>query len=158
MSETATTAPASIDTAAPAADEAENVWLLYVDDEKNPGPKEFVMHGPNLYFRRGALTGPVTATVAGIVTDRKKPPLIVIASEEYIMEHRAGDAVTPNVAAGEKKPDDPSSAGTTSTSNGSAGGEGEQAGTGSTAPADTKPTAAPATARKGRPGTTLVTG
>jgi hypothetical protein len=157
------------------AEEAEDVMLLYVDEESNPGPGQFVMHGVNLFFRRGALTGPVTATVAGIVIGRNKQPAIRIASAEEVKalqpsaekpvdaseeksggnsEENAGDNSGDNTA--EKK--DAAGVGTTTTDAKSGDSAGDNTGSGTTAPADPKPDASPATERKPKPGAKLTTG
>jgi len=164
-----TTATATTDTAAPAAAEEENVFLLYIDHKDNPGPKEFVMHGVNLFFRRGAITGPVTSTVAGIVTGRKKPPLIAIASAEYLKEFQkslvGADADKGNDDQANKRGDDSNvksgDAGKDATSTSSdpkteGDGAGDQPGSGSIAPPETS--TAPATERKPKRGTTLLIG
>jgi hypothetical protein len=165
----ATPVDQSTSSAAPTAAEEENVFLLYIDDARNPGPGEFVMHGPNLFFRRGKLTGPVTSTVAGLVTGRKKPPLIVIASAEYLKEFspelagagasESGDTSADTSAdnSDDKKAD--SGASTTSspdTKNDDTSGNG--VGTGTTAPGDPNPDTQPATERKPKSGTRLTTG
>jgi len=140
--------------AAPAAAEEENVFLFYTDEEGNSGPGQFVMHGPNLFFSRGTLTGPVTTTVAGIVTGRKKPPVIRVASADEIKALQPKEEKVADAAAAEKSGGD-DGANTTSTSS---DGKSASTGSGTTGPADTKPGASPATERKPKSGTKLTTG
>jgi hypothetical protein len=147
MTETNTAATNTTPAAAP-AEEAADVLLLYVDEESNPGPGEFVMHGVNLYFRRGALTGPVTSSVAGIVTGRKKAPTIRVATEDEVKTIRAAEKAAEKNAAGETSapPPEKKEEGT------------DQTGTGTTAPPNTQDPAQAATERKPKSGTRLTTG
>jgi hypothetical protein len=143
-----------------AAFEAEDTYLFYVDEETNIGPGEFVMHGVNCFFKRGSLTGPVTATIASIVTGRAKPPTIRIATEDEIK--RLGTTLPP-VVTDEKKSGGVQSQAQSDTKT-SPDGKGDdpsaasQTGGGSTVPDDPTQSSAPATERKPKAGTKLTTG
>jgi hypothetical protein len=138
--------------------------LLYVDEANNLGPGEFVMHGVNLFFRRGALTGPVTQTVAGIVTSRKKKPMIRIATADEVkalqsapeQEADAGDDKSGDNS-GEKAGEETNTAGTNTETPPDTKNDDNTTG-GMTAPGDPKPDASPTTERKPKLGTKLTTG
>jgi len=144
--------------------EKENVLLFYPDGEENPGPGTFVMHGVNLFFRRGALTGPVTATVAGVVTDRKKPPKIRIATEADVKAAGESSGIDISTIARFLAGDEVGSSAATTTSAGTTQQPSTEktddapATTSSTGPDDPNPDAAAKTERKPRQGTTLAKG
>ncbi|HSY51144.1 MAG TPA: hypothetical protein VLC46_20225 [Thermoanaerobaculia bacterium] len=139
----------------PATEEEASTYLLYPLEEEGPGT--FVMHGVNLFFRRGAITGPVTATVAEIVTGRGKNPAIRIATADEIKAAAVPSTVGLSApATKEDKTDDKTGDKTDTTKNDDTKGSATTGTT--TGPSDTTPGDTAQTARGKKPGTTLTVG